>query len=199
MGAPDQPRDDHGRWTSGGSVGDHQASQSKPVGPGRQPTTEHRLTQARKALHALGGAPETEHALAQARKAAHDAGMNARLEAYAQAHGGKQAPNASGAAASWRPSSVSHAGQRSVGTGGGSSGGGGSGGGSGGGDRGGGGGGRLSAAARDRIIRNKGIDARHGLLPGTRGPDNQSQARDMGMRGPPNAADFAMSALRRRR
>ncbi len=42
-----------------------------------------------------------------------------------------------------------HAGQPSVGTGGGGGGGGGS------------GGGRLSAAARDRIIRQKGIDQRH--------------------------------------
>ncbi len=131
------------------------------------------------------------------RKAAHDAGAGARIARYASEHGGRQAAGASGLAARWqgpptpRPSSVSHAGKSSVHSGGG-------GGGGGGGD--GGGGGRLSAAARDSIIRKKGIDARHGLLPGAgRGAENQSRARDLGMREPPNSADFAMSALRRRR
>jgi hypothetical protein len=54
---------------------------------------------------------------------------------------------------------------------------------------------RLSAAARDAVIRGKGIDVRH--YP-ERGAANLSKSRDLGMREPPNAADFAMSALRRR-
>ncbi len=54
---------------------------------------------------------------------------------------------------------------------------------------------RLSTAARDLIVRNKGIDQRH--FP-NRTADNLSRGRDLGMREPPNAADFAMSALRRR-
>jgi hypothetical protein len=174
MGAPDQPRDKDGKWTAGASAGDHQASQSKPVAPGRQPHTPHK--------HAASGSPE-----AAQRKAEHDAGMSARLEAYAQAHGGQQAPNASGAAAAWRAPVTKHV-QPSVGT---SSGGGSGGGGSG------GGGDRLSAAARDRIIRNKGIDARHFGQRGT--PEDMSRARDLGMREPPNAAGFIMSALKRRR
>ncbi len=41
MGSTDQARDDHGRWTSGGSAtGDHQASQSPSAGRG-SPVTAH--------------------------------------------------------------------------------------------------------------------------------------------------------------
>lgn len=59
-------------------------------------------------------------------------------------------------------------------------------GGGGGGD---GGGGGLTAAARDSVIRKKGIDLRHGLLPGVRGPENLSQARDIGRRRPPGTRE----------
>jgi hypothetical protein len=73
-----------------------------------------------------------------------------------------------------RQVTTAHAGSRSVGhsdggSGGGGGGGGMSGGGGGGGQGGGGGsgkGGGLSAAARDRVIRQKGIDARHYGTPG---------------------------------
>ena len=41
---------------------------------------------------------------------------------------------------------------------------------------------RLSAAARDAVIRGKGIDVRH--FP-ERGPANLSKSRDLGMREPP--------------
>jgi hypothetical protein len=178
MGAPDQPRDKDGKWTSGGSVGDHQASQTKPVAPGRQP--RHNL-------------PRGSDAAAQ-RKAAHDAGRFARMDAYAGAHGGQQAPNASGDATKWQgpptprgPVIMAHMGKKSVGTHPASSG-------VGGGGVGGassekfvgalkhkgkivmsggtpglapGGAGTpketrgLSSAARDRIIRQKAIDQRH--------------------------------------
>lgn len=47
----------------------------------------------------------------------------------------------------------------------------------------------LTQAARDLIIRNKAIDARHGLLPGMRGPGNLSQARDIGRRRPPGTEE----------
>jgi hypothetical protein len=78
-------------------------------------------------------------AFALRKKMAHDAGKDARLAAYAAAHGGKQAASANGA----RSPVASHAGVKSVGThparsGGGSGGGGGGGGG-------GSGGGRFSA------------------------------------------------------
>ena len=143
MGAPDQPRDDHGRWTAGASAGDHQASQSKPIGPGRQPRTPHTP-----APYGTVG-----------RKAEHDAGMQARLDAYAQAHGGKQAENASGTAKSWRPSTTMHT-QKSVGTGGGS-GGGGSGGGRGGGSAGGGFGHKRKSAKDEMIAMRQQVDERH--------------------------------------
>ena len=192
MGAPDQPRDSHGRWTAGASAGDHQASQSKPVGPGQQPVaplgkltftrpeSEHTIGMIGRA--AVGAAlGEQKPVTALQNKMAHDAGAQARLDAYAAAHGGRQAPNATGLAASWksgRSPVTTHAGQKSVGTHPSSGGGGG---GSGGGGRFGTGGmqqkkrGLMTRqeqnAVGDQTVRNKGTDIRRYGLEGS-GPEN---------------------------
>jgi hypothetical protein len=116
--------DARGKFSSGAdsaaASGDHQAAQSKPVGPGRQPKRTGPQTKA----HPSAG---SRIAFALRNKLLHDAGKDERLASYAAAHGGQQAASANGA----RSPIGAHMGVKSVGTHPASGGGGGGGGGGG--------------------------------------------------------------------